>query len=357
MKQDANNTQIEQSPQTEKSEFIPAEELVKKFVPIFHLHPKDEYMPCSVEWFIEHAKLKEQDSQSKQCTMLLGNGSLTREKLYEISQGQSTSNMELRINKEDIYGVELNKINDEAPVYVLVKEVINQDDDDDVEALEINYMTFYAYNGPYPLFGSYAFSAGYHEGDWEHITVRCNPRTGKLLGVYYNAHRSREGSWKTAEQVPVDAQTGRISAYVALHGHGTYPEPATFHRLLYVANDHSSCDGPTWMPKKLVLMSPYPQTGLSTVGPRGFLQVKSRGYSVGFNGGMDITVNNNNKTVEVLHDKCEWQEFEGTWGTTPGPMQQRWYHTAEQPVSRGYVKRVFLLLAGEVEHIKNYRHK
>ena len=41
-------------------------------------------------------------------------------------------------------------------------------------------------------------------------------------GVYFNAHRSRDGCWVAAEQLERTPQ-GRLKAYVALHGHGTYP--------------------------------------------------------------------------------------------------------------------------------------
>ena len=41
-------------------------------------------------------------------------------------------------------------------------------------------------------------------------------------GVYFNAHRSRDGCWAAAEQLERTPQ-GRLKAYVALHGHGTYP--------------------------------------------------------------------------------------------------------------------------------------
>ena len=55
----------------------------------------------------------------------------------------------------------------EAPLYVAVKEVMSKEGK--IEAVEINYCTFYAYNGPYSIFG---VKVGAHDGDWEHFTVR-----------------------------------------------------------------------------------------------------------------------------------------------------------------------------------------
>ena len=43
-----------------------------------------------------------------------------------------------------------------------------------------------------------------------------------LQGVWYNAHRPRDGTWVPAEKVELEA--GRPVAYVAKHGHGTYPK-------------------------------------------------------------------------------------------------------------------------------------
>jgi len=61
---------------------------------------------------------------------------------------------------------------DDVPLYVVVKEVLNKEAH--VEAVEINYLTFYAFNGPYTIgVPPFAFQAGAHDGDWEHFTVRC----------------------------------------------------------------------------------------------------------------------------------------------------------------------------------------
>lgn len=63
---------------------------------------------------------------------------------------------------------------DQVPLYVVVKEVLNKEAC--VEAVEINYLTFYAFNGPYTIgVPPFSFEAGAHDGDWEHFTVRyCN---------------------------------------------------------------------------------------------------------------------------------------------------------------------------------------
>ncbi len=49
-----------------------------------------------------------------------------------------------------------------------------------------------------------------------------HPETGELIGIYFHAHRNHDGCWVAAPDVKRTAE-GRPIAYVALHGHGTYP--------------------------------------------------------------------------------------------------------------------------------------
>lgn len=70
---------------------------------------------------------------------------------------------------------------EQVPLYVVVKEVLNKEAC--VEAVEINYLTFYAFNGPYTIgLPPFAFEAGAHDGDWEHFTVRYSNKIYSTLG-------------------------------------------------------------------------------------------------------------------------------------------------------------------------------
>lgn len=76
----------------------------------------------------------------------------------------------------------------QVPVYAHVKEVM--DPRGFREALEVNYMTFLAFNGSYKLFGwLYAGNLGAHDADWEHVTVRLSADASRVEGIYYSAHR------------------------------------------------------------------------------------------------------------------------------------------------------------------------
>ena len=76
---------------------------------------------------------------------------------------------------------------DRVPLYAHIKEILcaasdpglysealdpSSSEGGQVEALEINYLTFYAYNGPYNVGGFRLVQTGDHDGDWEHVTAR-----------------------------------------------------------------------------------------------------------------------------------------------------------------------------------------
>jgi hypothetical protein len=62
----------------------------------------------------------------------------------------------------------------DIPVYCHLKCVRLPDGD---SVLEINYMFFHAFSGPYNVAGR---QRGAHDGDWEHMTVRCTT-DGRLI--------------------------------------------------------------------------------------------------------------------------------------------------------------------------------
>ena len=118
--------------------------------------------------------------------------------------------------------------------------------------------------------------------DWEHITVRLTPDGQSVLGVYYSCHRCHplateapaaalrscafcrallhpqgtehfcevhsepcrhiDGTWRSAHEVPRTPE-GRPEAYVAINGHGVYPEAGRIIRLFGAFNDNTSREG------------------------------------------------------------------------------------------------------------------
>ena len=100
---------------------------------------------------------------------------------------------------------------DDVPLYVVVKEVLNKEAH--VEAVEINYLTFYAFNGPYTIgVPPFAFEAGAHDGDWEHFTVRCalSGVATSVCCMLYVAYSIR--LWCVVEDVTIHCITALAAA-------------------------------------------------------------------------------------------------------------------------------------------------
>lgn len=174
-------------------------------------------------------------------------------------------------------------------------------------------------------------------------------------------------------QVPRCAATGRIAAYVALHGHGTYPTAGRVFRHFFCGNDLCSAVGPAWRPRRAVLLPPLHEAGRGTLGSvaaprRTLMRVPSRGSQLPAaaccaeerNPALDSrgTANGSSRAAqgssttsaahaaslpEVLANECcAWLEFRGQWGTTDAPAVQAWFSNAEPPVSRSALQRLFL---------------
>ncbi|GLI63993.1 hypothetical protein VaNZ11_007105 [Volvox africanus] len=240
-----------------------SDEILALYCPVLYLHHHDAYMPVSVEWFIERAQLNyypEGVTGSAEVhdlgdvpggvKRLIPAGEVTQEKLLEAQTiCPNPCNLSLTVGPEHYGGISGGKLA-EVPIYAQVKLVV--DDNSLPEAYEINYVTFYAFNGHYNLPANVPLlRTGHHVGDWEHLTVRLDAASLELQGVWYNAHRNIEGEWCPAEAVP-RTPCGRILGYVAMNGHGIYPHCGTIHRLFFVANDRTSRRGPIWNPSRLV---------------------------------------------------------------------------------------------------------
>lgn len=264
-------------------------ELVAANCPVFHLHPEDHFMPTTVEEFMLHSELQQLQSPSAGCTAasqwvtLLQRKQVNSAALAAAQQRfKGRGAMRLALSDAARCGFPKDRI-DDVPLYVNTKEVLNSSGD--VEALELNYMTFYAYNGHYNVFG---MAVGAHTGDWEHVTVRLDANTGRTLGMYYHAHRNHDGVWLPVEAMPRDTKgSGRPAAFVAFHGHGCYPSPGRHLRALLVANDLCSAYGPVWRPRRCVLLphlsgrpDPPPYAPHRQIGNRMIMRVPSRGTSL-----------------------------------------------------------------------------
>lgn len=327
-------------------------------------------MPCSAEFFVRHSQLlgRAQDGTVHKLVPL---GSLTVPGLLRLqSQLGDQCHLWMDLDPKARKGASVNDLPD-IPVYACAKAVVSSPSFDQIEALEITYITLFAYNGPYTIIPG-LLSTGAHDGDIEHITIRVDPTSGDLIAVWYNAHRSRDGEWVPGDCVP-RTRKGRIIAYVALHGHGHYPRTGTILRHFFLGNDKCSEHGPVWTPRRVVLLpthavreqiAPKPLSvnyTLDDLGDclpnavlpgymtlpravtRGFVFQNSMGIGTCRNCGVcvDGLKEVDERCDVVADDSCEWIFFEGDWGDTAAPRMQGWFHSAETPVSRTTLQRLF----------------
>lgn len=259
-------------------------QLIGANAPVFYMHPRDHFMPCSVDWFMHHSELQQALPEGKH-TVVLERGQVNAAALAaaHAAAGAAGGQLQLSLDVEGRLGYPKDLI-DDVPLYVNAKEVVGADGR--AEALELNYLTFFAHNGPYSVAG---FKVGAHDGDWEHITARLDAATGATLGMYFHAHRNHDGMWVAGTELPRDRDgSGRPAAFVALHGHGTYPAAGRQLRAMLFANDLCSDRGPVWRPRRCVLLPHIVETDGSPAKPgpaqpdgaRRLMRVPSRGTSL-----------------------------------------------------------------------------
>jgi len=313
-------------------------QLIARYCPLFYLSKGDIYRPCSFEYFIGNSTLKWSSKCGKIHKVLLGQGTLTEESLVEACSSKQDLDRDY-CDGEFWLDLEASARRGEAefdsvPVYATAKAILTADESN-YEALEITYITLFAHNGPYSIFG--ILNVGAHDGDIEHITVRVDIETEGLVGVWYNAHRNRDGTWVAGPDAERD-ECGRLVSYIAKHGHGHYPREGRYFRHFFLGNDVCS-RGASWKPQQVVVLPG--NDGYS--GPDEELRLpicRSRGSML-----QDICFRDIDSTVlPIVEDRlpCKWSIFKGRFGTAPAPCQQSWYSQAEPPVSRHPFLRLFL---------------
>lgn len=235
-----------------------------------------------------------------------------------------------------------------VPVLCHVKRVILPNG---TYILELNYMFFFAYSGPYVMLGK---EKGAHDGDWEHVTVRCCPDSGELIAAYYSAHRHGDGTWVPAERVPLDNDTGRVLAFCALNGHGMYPKPRCNLRVFGLANDRTSSVGRRWSSRRCIVVVPPGQGAAPPLTVAALPEVRDRGArfrkrrsarpvhyqlgppACGFNDGV-VPVSE----VEVEAQEMPFFLWNLKWGGSVSPHLQRWFQDAEHPAGSSMPRRLF----------------
>lgn len=223
------------------------DDLIRLFQPIVYLHSKEEYMPCSFEWYLSHSALCLKD------VTLYERGVLTRSTLTVCSDANLHPQDQYLKFYEDIKAPLANqdaKELQDIPVYVKFR-------DSDPLFYEICYIYFFAYNAPYKILGG-LFSAGEHYADFEHVTVRVLKDTLKLHSIYFSAHSLPEGAWIFPKDIELEfdyrEQKWHNVVYCALGSHGMYWKAQRYWRIAGFANDLTD-NGQAWLSKDLIVLN------------------------------------------------------------------------------------------------------
>ena len=213
--------------------------LIQKYNPVLWIHPTEEYYPMSIESYMNQS-------------LLYCNNQLIKDR-YHLHN--TTLKYGLDCYFEPVsklrYGnhnkTELNK---NVPVYAYYKVF--------EYFIDIRYIYFYGYNGPYPLLDVshwFKYKYGEHYSDFEHITMRfVKNKIGKLdlSKIYYGAHTTVEGVWKEPDQIEW-IKNSPVS-YIALHGHGNYPHSGIYPRIFGLGTDYCQ-QGFLWKPENIIYIN------------------------------------------------------------------------------------------------------
>ncbi|KAH9623655.1 hypothetical protein KSS87_018994 [Heliosperma pusillum] len=190
--------------------------LINSYSPMIYNHPKDIYLPSSVEWFFTNGALLFTKGQESNPTPIDPIGSNlpqggSNDGLYWLDLPKDKDARE-RVMKGDITS---------AYAYFHIKPMLGG------TYTDVAIWLFYPFNG-----GSTAKvgivniplgKIGEHVGDWEHVTLRISNFNGFLRKVFFAQHA--KGEWVHASNLEYLDNSNRFVAYASLHGHATYAHP------------------------------------------------------------------------------------------------------------------------------------
>ncbi|KAL1552690.1 hypothetical protein AAHA92_13458 [Salvia divinorum] len=195
----------------------------RAYAPYVNLHPDDEYLPSSVDWFFSNGALLYKKGEESQPARIepggvnLPKGGDPNDGLYWLDLPGDKEARD-KVSHGDIASAE---------AYVHFKPgVLNG------TFTDIQVWMFYPYNGhatakigfidKVPL-----GKVGEHVGDWEHVTMRVRNVDGVLDRVYFSQHSG--GKWVDASLLQFRNQTvKRFTWYVSRNGHAGNSEEGLF---------------------------------------------------------------------------------------------------------------------------------
>jgi hypothetical protein len=218
------------------------------FAPEVHIHPSDEYLPASVDWYLERTQLRFHRRFGRDITILDPGspgttGLISQNRGQDLSGGLPPTDFYLQIVSGNTGEAVRKGQGVAAECYVHARSVISHPD-----LFDLQYWFFYPYNGN-------ADRHTGHEGDWEHLTVRVsNILMPEITSVYYSAHSPGQGRWIPGADVPLSPEQRPI-AYSARSSHASYAVPGAHVRHRWKPVDYAAVDGPVWDTSATLVMA------------------------------------------------------------------------------------------------------
>ncbi|KAL2517287.1 Plant protein of unknown function (DUF946) [Abeliophyllum distichum] len=191
------------------------EALFEAYSPLIYFHPKEIYLPSSVNWYFNNGALLYTKGEESNPVPIEPNGS----NLPQGSSNDKTYWLDLPVDENAKEKVKKGDLAS-SEVYLHVKPMFGS------TFTDIAMWIFYPFNGHTTAkLGLIDFSLGHigeHVGDWEHLTLRISNFDGVLYKVYFAEHST--GTWIDTSMVEFHSGN-KIVAYSSLNGHPFYSKP------------------------------------------------------------------------------------------------------------------------------------
>ena len=186
--------------------------VANRYAPVVRLHPKEQYLMCSVDWYLQKSTLYGPDNYQKVSPMVtdLPTGTEDDGKYWLVVSDAA-------------------KAGDPSTARTYVHAYWQPG----TQYTDLQYWFCYGYNGPGTMhcFNPVGTSTdvslsplGAHWIDWEQVTIRINNETQAVLGVYLSQHG--DGEWIT-DLSRFQRQADQFIVYASLNGHAVYSQPGT----------------------------------------------------------------------------------------------------------------------------------
>nr|VDD16319.1 unnamed protein product [Brassica oleracea] len=214
--------------------------LFNTYSPLIYLHPDEEYLPSSVNWYFSNGALLYKQGQESNPNPIESNGT-------NLPQGGSNDGsywLDLPRDKKAKERVKKGDLQNTKP-YLHIKPMLG------ATFTDIAIWLFYPFNGParakVKFINLPLGRIGEHIGDWEHVTLRISNFTGELWRVFLSQHSG--GVWIDACDLEFQGGgSNKPVAYGSLHGHAMYAKPG----LVLQGDDDVGIRNDTAKSKKVV---------------------------------------------------------------------------------------------------------